>query len=134
MVALDSCNSTTVLKTTCICSFQYSRKFCLELQCQINKSSEKCWISAKRIKEMWGVPELTQTYMPLLRLRGSHQRCSVKKSLLKNFTKFTEKHLCQSLFFNKITGLRRFPVNFVKFLGKLLLQNTSVRLLLKAVF
>ena len=29
-----------------------------------------------------------------------------KKSVLKNFTKFTGKHLCQSLFFNKVAGLR----------------------------
>ena len=56
------------------------------------------------------------------------RRCSVKKGVLKNFTKFTGKHLCQSLFFNKVAGLRPatllkkrlwhrcFPVNFVKFL------------------
>ena len=53
------------------------------------------------------------------------------------FTKFTEKHLCQSLFFNKVLGLRPatllkkrlwhmcFPVNFVKFLRTPFLQNTS---------
>ena len=29
-----------------------------------------------------------------------------KKDFLKNFTKFTGKRLCQSLFFNKIAGLR----------------------------
>ena len=51
-----------------------------------------------------------------------------KKSVLKNFAKFTEKHLCQSLFFNKVAGLRPatllkkrlwhrcFSVNFAKFL------------------
>ena len=27
---------------------------------------------------------------------SSHQRCSLKKGVLKNFTKFTGKHLCQS--------------------------------------
>ena len=37
--------------------------------------------------------------------RHSHQRCSIKKSYLKNFTKFTGKHLCQSLLFNKVAGL-----------------------------
>ena len=54
--------------------------------------------------------------------------CFVKKSVFRNFTKFTRKHLCQSLFFNKVEGLRPatllkkklwhrcFPVNFVKFL------------------
>ena len=56
--------------------------------------------------------------------------------------KFTGKHLCQSLFFNKVVGLRPatifkkrlwhryFPVNFVKFLRISFLQNTSGRLLL----
>ena len=47
------------------------------------------------------------------------QRCSVKNGVLRNFTKFKGKHLCQSLFFNKVAGLRLwhkcFPVNFVKF-------------------
>ena len=33
--------------------------------------------------------------------RSSYQRCSVKKGVLRNFAKFTEKHLCQRLFFNK---------------------------------
>ena len=55
------------------------------------------------------------------------RRCSVKKRL-KNFSKFTGKHLCQSLFFNKVAGLRSstllkkrlwhrcFHKNFEKFL------------------
>ena len=60
--------------------------------------------------------------------RSSHQWCSVKKGVVKNFIKFIGKHLCQSLFFNKVASLRPatllekrlwhrcFPVNFVKFL------------------
>ena len=54
--------------------------------------------------------------------------CSIVKGVLKNFAKFTGKHLCQSLFFNKNAGLRPaallkkrllhrcVPVNFAKFL------------------
>ena len=38
-------------------------------------------------------------------LRSSHQRCFVKKGVLRNVTKFTGKHLCQSHFFNKVAGL-----------------------------
>ena len=30
-----------------------------------------------------------------------------KKGVLKNFAKFTGKHLCQSLFFNKVAGKKR---------------------------
>ena len=44
--------------------------------------------------------------------RSSYRRCSVKKYVLRNFAKFTRKHLCQSLFFNKVAGLR--PVTFLK--------------------
>ena len=35
-----------------------------------------------------------------------------KKSVLRNFVKFTGKHMCQSLFFNKVAGLR--PANLLK--------------------
>ena len=38
-------------------------------------------------------------------LWSSHQRCSVKKGVLRNFAKFTGKRLCQSLFFNKVAGV-----------------------------
>ena len=37
--------------------------------------------------------------------RNSHQRCSIKIGILKNFVKFTLKHLCQSFFFNKVKTL-----------------------------
>ena len=51
-----------------------------------------------------------------------------KKGVLKNLAKFTGKHLCRSLFFNKVADLRPatllqkrllhkcFPMNFEKFL------------------
>ena len=60
--------------------------------------------------------------------RSSHQKCSARKGVLRNFTKFTEKRLCQSLFFDKVAGLSPvtllkkklwhgcFPVSFMKFL------------------
>ena len=59
--------------------------------------------------------------------RSSHQRCSVRKGVLRNFAKFTGKHLCQVLFSHKVTGPepaallkkrlwhRSFPMNFAKF-------------------
>ena len=65
-----------------------------------------------------------------------------KKRVLRNYAKYTGKHLCQRLFFNKVAGLRSatllkkrlrhrcFPVNLVKFLRTNFLQNTSGRLLL----
>ena len=57
-------------------------------------------------------------------IRSSHQRGSMKKCVLRNFTKFAGKHMCQSIFFNKRLSTllkkrlwrRCFPVNFAKFL------------------
>ena len=46
------------------------------------------------------------------KLRSSHRRCSVTKDVLRNFAKFTGKHLSQSLFFDKVAGLR--PASFVE--------------------
>ena len=78
--------------------------------------------------------------------RSSHRRCSVRKSVLRNFAKFTGKRLFQSLFFNKVAGLkpvtllknrpwhRCFPVKFAKFLRTLILRNTSRRLPLYLVW
>ena len=42
-----------------------------------------------------------------LTFRISRGRGSIKKSVLKNLTKFTGKLMCRSLFFNKVAGLRR---------------------------
>ena len=35
---------------------------------------------------------------------NSDRSCSIKKAVLKNFAKFTENHLRQSLFFNNAAG------------------------------
>ena len=46
-------------------------------------------------------------------LRSSRLEVFCKIDVLRKFTKFLGKHLCQSLFFNKGAAL---PMNFVKFL------------------
>ena len=38
--------------------------------------------------------------------------CPVRKGVLINFAKFTRKHLCKSLFFNKVAGRR--PATLLK--------------------
>ena len=74
---------------------------------------------------------------------SSHKSCSLQKSVIKNLSKFTGKHLCMGLFFNKVAGLRVatllkkrlwhrcFPLKFAKFSKTPFLQNTSGRLLLE---
>ena len=44
--------------------------------------------------------------------RSSHRMCFVRKSVLRTFAKFTGKHVCQGLFFNKVAGLRNFKNGF----------------------
>ena len=56
-----------------------------------------------------------------MNFRSSHWRCSAKKGVLKNFAKFTGKHLCESLFFNKVGCLR----SVQKTSGQLLLWTTA---------
>ena len=59
--------------------------------------------------------------------RSSYPEVFCKNDVLRNFAKFTGKHLHQSLFFNKVVGLRPatllkkrlaqyFPINFTKIL------------------
>ena len=76
---------------------------------------------------------------------SSHPKVFCKKDVLRNSAKFTEKYLCQSLFFNKVADLkpatlfekrlwhRCFLVNFTKFLRTPFLQNTSGRLILQSL-
>ena len=66
--------------------------------------------------------------MLLASFRSSRSEVFFEKGVFKNFAKFTGKYLCQSLFVNKISGLRPatllkkklwhkgFPVSFMKFL------------------
>ena len=44
--------------------------------------------------------------------RRSRPEVLYKKGALRDFAKFTGKHLCQSLFFNKVSGLR--PATLLK--------------------
>ena len=39
--------------------------------------------------------------------RSSRPEVFCRKCVLKSFAKFTGKHVCQSLFFNKVAGLRQ---------------------------
>ena len=70
-------------------------------------------------------------------LKSRHPDVFCKKSVLRNFAKFTGEHLCQGLFFSKVAGLRTaillkrrpwhrcFPVKFAKFLRTSFLTEHS---------
>ena len=99
-------------------------------------------IFIKKIIHLVLISWLLYSTSSVARNRISHGKCSLRKGVLRNSAKFTGKHLCQSLLFSKVAGLRPetllkkrlwhrcFPVNFVKFLRTSFLQNTSTRLLL----
>ena len=65
--------------------------------------------------------------MPLGFYRSSRPEVFCKKGVLRNFTKFTGKHLCQSLFFNKVAGLRllRLQIYLKSTTGNSQSRNTS---------
>ena len=64
-------------------------------------------------------------------MRTSHQWCSIKKALLKNFTLLTGSHLCLGSLFNKACNFIKkktstrafFPLNIAKFLRTPNLKN-----------
>ena len=59
---------------------------------------------------------LLKISMSVTNLEAVVQKCSVKKVFLEILQNSLKKQLCNCLFFNKVAGLRLFPVNFVKFL------------------
>ena len=68
--------------------------------------------------------------------RSRHQSCSLKKGVLKSFSKFIRKHLCLNLLSN-VAGPRPgqvFSREFCEFFRTPFLQNTSRRLLPKRAY
>ena len=83
------------------------------------KVFSKLFLFAILCFKQWSVKENCVEKILHAICRSSHRRWSVRKGVLRNFAKFTGKHLCQSLFFNKVEGLRAATLlkkNFVKFL------------------
>ena len=56
-------------------------------------------------KETLEISVWTTKFQTSKKYRSSHQRCSVKKGVLRNFAKFTGKNLCQSLFLKNAARL-----------------------------
>ena len=50
----------------------------------------------------------------LITVRSNHQRCSIKKSALKNFAIFTGKHLCLSHFSIKLEGFKPLEIYHIE--------------------
>ena len=80
----------------------------------INNIQLVCCVIPLNVSQKKNISEITTIVWEERENRSSHQRCSVKKGVLRNFTKFTGKHLYQSL--SRRFWHRFFPVNVVKFL------------------
>ena len=109
------------------CGFSLTRifpckdRFCPYSQHKVSMQQKYIFFSKKPFLESTEFGEIRAT------VRGSRPEVFCKKVVLGNFAKFTGKHLCQSLFFNKVADLRLatllkkrlwqgcFPVNFAKF-------------------
>ena len=100
----------------------FCKKKCSQEFCKIHKKTpvpeslfyQSCWPAFSRIPAT--VDQLFLEYLHLWinffknaqickTTRSSHRSCAIKNGVLKNFTKFTRKHLCQSLFFNEFARL-----------------------------
>ena len=71
--------------------------------------------------------------------RSSHRRCSVRKSVLRNFVKYSGKHLCQNPFFSKFFSKKQtlaqvFSCKFCRISKNTFLHNTAGQQLLKTFY
>ena len=114
----------------CYCSFDYSNFLFYIFKYFMSHTS----IYPGDNEVIWGLLTTTSVLSAIIvdtktvYAEAAPKRCSMWKGVFRNFTKFTGKHLCQTLSFNKLAGLRPatsskkilwhrcFPVNFAKFL------------------
>ena len=105
--------SVNKMKFWCFMQWNLHYMLCLLLEC-LRISSMKCQLS-----EIHGAGRIERclfiTFLEALQYgvkingnnRISRPEVFCKKGILKKYAKFTEKHLCSSLFFNKVAGLRQ---------------------------
>ena len=81
--------------------------------CRLNFCWPRNFIDIFHPTKIWSVVFITSNCAlisvssanKVIKKRSRHRRCSVKEVVLRNFAKFTGKHLCQSLFSDKVVGL-----------------------------
>ena len=64
------------------------------------------------IQKLWTIDTKSLTIWLNVTHRSTRRKCSVEKCVLKNFVKFTRKHLCSILLFNKFLVIR--PASLLK--------------------
>ena len=106
---------------------------CLHLLHNIFTNLSPLWILLYKYFSSW---KILRNYSTIF--RSSHQKCSIKKAILKHFVIFTGKHLCMGLLFNKVAGHqtcsfikkrvqhRYYLANIRKFIRRPILKKISV--------
>ena len=79
----------------CFSSTRFFRVQVFDVRVQVPGSRSNVWVQVLEVAAK-------QLFTFLKKCRGSHQRCSIKKVIFKNFANFKEKHLCWSLFIIKL--------------------------------
>ena len=74
---------------------------CMKLDISLTCKKSPCFLPVKTKETNKETKQKTLSF-----IRSSLPEVFCKKGVLRNLTKFTRKHLFQSLFFNKVTGLR----------------------------
>ena len=109
---------------------KYLKKSSFSKNKKFSKRSFLTYIPALVISFLLHDNLIHKLWVDLINDRCSHLDVFCKKLVLRNFAKFTAKHLCQSFFINKVEGFRPaillkkrlwrrcFPVNFAKFLRR----------------
>ena len=85
--------------------------------------SFRCFSIKKSKKQLQQSLSKSSIYTVHILFRSSHQRCSLKKAVHKNFAIFTGKHLQVCNVFKKRLQHRCLPVNNAKFLRKPILKD-----------
>ena len=132
----------TLLNDAVICLLD-QRFFCMiKKQCYLMLKERFEWNLFQVLLSL--LPIIHLILVPLVILRNSLQRCSVKKSVVRNFVKFTGKHCARvsaalaesqqpqacNFILKKILLRRYFLMNLAKFLRAPFFQNPSRWLLL----
>ena len=113
----------------------FLHEWCLYCKVLVNSYVQKISSTKKNTSTNRHCTPLQKQLPVDVNFRSGRQGVFCKKVALKNFAKLTGKHLCQSLFFDKVARLKSatllkkrlwhgcFPMNFAKFLATRFLKE-----------
>ena len=91
--AMHEIRSKLKIKTPELCQWRFPGFFLSNFK-HISLSISKCLLGTFRYNHIFLWYNYFTIYCDNFKSRSSHRRCSVRKGILRNFEKFTGKHLC----------------------------------------